>query len=215
MASALPSAPEEGPQPRDAARQTNIVSGRSHGRQRAVLMSASGQFRGRLRAVSRDRRHSALFPGLVVFVGVCPVELGAASGVAVQRSRPKIGRGWREVSRVRLGQPMIREATRAVGRRAVFATHQTQPDHPRRKCGDGQEPRRFPCSLSIRSTKEEPNSVPAASPRLPRSTSPWPPGEHPHAHLGFDPVWWTPRKRGSSPWEDSVGSSLLSTRTRP
>lgn len=49
----------------------------------------------------------------------------------------------------------------------------TQPDPPRRRRGDGQGPRRFPCSLSIRSTKEEPNSVPAASPRLPRSTSPW------------------------------------------
>src|SRR3954470_6780052 len=41
----------------------------------------------------------------------------------------------------------------------------------------GRGPRRFPCSLTIRSTKEEPNSVPAASPRLPRSTSPWPPDQ--------------------------------------
>ena len=32
---------------------------------------------------------------------------------------------------------------------------------------------------------------------------------------GFDPGWWTPRKRGCSSWEVSVGSSLLSTRTRP
>ena len=32
-----------------------------------------------------------------------------------------------------------------------------------------------PTFTVIRSTKEEPNSVPAASPRLPRSTSPWPP----------------------------------------
>ena len=32
-----------------------------------------------------------------------------------------------------------------------------------------------PVFTVIRSTKEEPNSVPAASPRLPRSTSPWPP----------------------------------------
>src|ERR1019366_1019538 len=32
-----------------------IVSGRSHGRQRAVLMSATGQLHGRLRAVSRVR----------------------------------------------------------------------------------------------------------------------------------------------------------------
>ena len=35
----------------------NNVSGRSHGRHRAILMSASGQSRGRLRAVSRGRRH--------------------------------------------------------------------------------------------------------------------------------------------------------------
>lgn len=42
-----------------------------------------------------------------------------------------------------------------------------------RRTGRGSE--RFPCSLTIRSMKEEPNSVPAASPRLPRSTSPWPP----------------------------------------
>ena len=31
---------------------------------------------------------------------------------------------------------------------------------------------------------------------------------------GFDPVGWTPRKRGCSLWEVSVGSSLLSTRMR-
>ena len=35
-----------------------IVSGRSHGRQRAVCMSATGQFRARLWAVSRVRCHS-------------------------------------------------------------------------------------------------------------------------------------------------------------
>ena len=32
---------------------------------------------------------------------------------------------------------------------------------------------------------------------------------------GFDPWRWTPRKRGCSSWEVNVGSSLLSTRTRP
>ena len=37
----------------------DVVSGRSHDRQRAVLMSATGQLRGRLRAVSRGRRHAA------------------------------------------------------------------------------------------------------------------------------------------------------------
>jgi hypothetical protein len=35
----------------------DVVSGRSHDRQWAAFMSASGQLRGRLRAVSRGRRH--------------------------------------------------------------------------------------------------------------------------------------------------------------
>jgi hypothetical protein len=35
------------------------VSGRSHDHQRAILMTATGQFRGRLRAVSRGRRQSS------------------------------------------------------------------------------------------------------------------------------------------------------------
>ena len=35
------------------------------------------------------------------------------------------------------------------------------------------------------------------------------------ATYGFDPLWWTPRKRGSSSWEVSVGSSLPCTRMRP
>ena len=48
----------------------------------------------------------------------------------------------------------------------------------------GQQPRRFPCSLLSRSTEEEPDFVPAASPRLPRSTSPWPPAEPPMDRLG-------------------------------
>jgi hypothetical protein len=42
--------------------------------------------------------------------------------------------------------------------------------------------RAVPAFTVIRSTKEEPSSIPAASPRLPRSTSPWPPGPTP-AHL--------------------------------
>jgi DDE superfamily endonuclease len=37
---------------------------------------------------------------------------------------------------------------------------------------------------AIRSTKEEPSSIPAASPRLRRSHSPWPPGAHPHVRPG-------------------------------
>jgi hypothetical protein len=37
----------------------DIVSGRSHGHHRAILMTVSGQFRGRLRAVSRGRRQQS------------------------------------------------------------------------------------------------------------------------------------------------------------
>jgi hypothetical protein len=37
---------------------------------------------------------------------------------------------------------------------------------------------------AIRSTKEEPSAAPAVSPRLRRSTSPWPSGRHPHARPG-------------------------------
>ena len=41
-----------------------------------------------------------------------------------------------------------------------------------------------PVFTAIRSTKEEPDFVPAASPRLPRSTSPWPPTEPPMNRFG-------------------------------
>ena len=40
---------------------------------------------------------------------------------------------------------------------------------------------------AIRSTEEEPSSTPAASPRLPRSTSPWPPGPAPTRLPGRSP----------------------------
>lgn len=53
-------APEEGASTAQGGEANDLVSGKSHDRQRAVLMSASGQLRGRLRAVSRDRRHSVL-----------------------------------------------------------------------------------------------------------------------------------------------------------
>ena len=44
--------------------------------------------------------------------------------------------------------------------------------------------RTVPVFTVIRSTKEEPGSIPAASPRLPRSTSPWSPGPPPKADPG-------------------------------
>jgi hypothetical protein len=73
------------------------------------------------------------------------------------------------------GLSPARSTTTAPPRLDPIGRRWTQPDRPHRRCGSGRGPRRFPCSLSIRSTKEEPSSVPAASPRLPRSTSPWPP----------------------------------------
>jgi len=54
-----------------------------------------------------------------------------------------------------------------------------------------------PTFTVIRSTKEEPNSVPAASPRLPRSTSPWPPGRHPQDHPGVPPTSTNTAARGT------------------
>ena len=48
----------EGAPTAEPAGNDRIVSGRSHGRHRAILMSASGQLSGRLRAVSRGRRQT-------------------------------------------------------------------------------------------------------------------------------------------------------------
>src|SRR6476661_6780051 len=53
--------------------------------------------------------------------------------------------------------------------------------------------RAVPAFTVIRSTKEEPSSIPAASPRLPRSTSPWPPGPPPTSLPGSSP----PRSTGT------------------
>jgi hypothetical protein len=52
--------------------------------------------------------------------------------------------------------------------------------YPWRLCGTGT----VPVLTVIRSTKVEPDSVPAASPRLPRSTSPWSPGQPLNANPG-------------------------------
>ena len=53
------------------------------------------------------------------------------------------------------------------------------PSAPAGRAGTGVRTGTVPVFTVIRSTKEEPDSVPAASPRLPRSTSPWPPTEPP------------------------------------
>ena len=71
------------------------------------------------------------------------------------------------------------------------------PNHHAGSAAAGRKPRRFPCSLTIHSTKEEPNSVPAASPRLPRSTSPWPPTEPPMNRPGVPRPPDTPPTAGA------------------
>jgi hypothetical protein len=61
------------------------VSGRSNGRRRADLMTASGQLHGRLRAVSRGRRHASL-PAAVV--SARPAEL--RDGRVLSRSASRV-----------------------------------------------------------------------------------------------------------------------------
>lgn len=62
----------------------DVVSGRSHDRQWAVLMSATGQLRGRLRAVSRGRRQRATYLGLASWALQPGYSMprGAAGGLA-------------------------------------------------------------------------------------------------------------------------------------
>ena len=65
------------------------------------------------------------------------------------------------------------------GGSAPSRTDRPTVDPARPAALDARRPGRtgtVPVFTVIRSTKEEPDSVPAASPRLPRSTSPWPPG---------------------------------------
>ena len=51
----------------------------------------------------------------------------------------------------------------------------------------GNQSRMVPAFTVIRSAKEEPGSVPAASPRLRRSHSAWPSGSASHASPEFPP----------------------------
>ena len=71
----------------------DIVSGRSHGRQRAVLMSATGQLRGRLRAVSRVRCHTC--------------QTRCTSLPTARHSRPNLISGRWNGSRAALGSAMV------------------------------------------------------------------------------------------------------------
>ena len=78
------------------------------------------------------------------------------------------------------------------------------PQTPHRTRGQKVRTETVPVFTAIRSTKEEPDFVPAASPRLPRSTSPWPPTEPPMNQPG---VPQTPPPQG--------GATLGARRSRP
>jgi len=57
-----------------------------------------------------------------------------------------------------------------------------------------------PVFTAIRSTEEEPDSAPAASPRLPRSTSPWSPGRPSYTTQKFpNDVRWVRAAPGPYP----------------
>jgi hypothetical protein len=81
------------------------------------------------------------------------------------------------------GSPTLRLLRRLRPVPARSADGGPSPTRHAGRVGAGRT-RTVPVFTAIRSTKEEPSSAPAASPRLPRSTSPWPPGRHPHAGLG-------------------------------
>ena len=103
--------------------------------------------------------------------GEAPAFTGASFGIAASSLRDSAA----ALPHVP-GSPGLATTTAAPPRPDPIGRRWTQPRPPRRMRGGGRGPGRFPCSLTIRSTKEEPSSAPAASPWLPRSTSPRPPG---------------------------------------
>src|SRR5215213_3638821 len=77
-----------------------------------------------------------------------------------------------------------RTTTAAPPRPDSIGRRWTQPDRPRWRLTVRARVETVPVFTAIRWTKEEPDFVPVASPRLPRSTSPWPPAEPPMNRLG-------------------------------
>jgi hypothetical protein len=69
----------------------------------------------------------------------------------------------------------------------------TQPNRTHAGSAAAGSIEKVPVFTAVRSMKEEPSCAPAASPRLTRSTSPWPPGRHPQDHPGV------PRRSGLRP----------------
>ena len=107
-----------------------------------------------------------------------PIFTGASFGITtsclrVIRCRPS--------PCARLSRP--RTTTAAPPRPGPIGRRWTQPDRPRWQRGRRAGPGRFPCSLLSLSGGGA-QLCPAASPRLRRSTSPWPPGDRTDARPG-------------------------------
>ena len=136
----------------------------------------------------RTRRHGPTGPGRGA-----PVFTGASSGITA--SFPSRNR-CRPSPCDRLSP--ARSTTAAPPHPGPIGRRCAQPDPPRWLRRRRARPGRFPCSLLIRSTKEEPDSAPAASPRLrrrhftvaSRPADPYPPGSSPPAtkHGGYAPL---------------------------
>ena len=109
----------------------------------------------------------------------------------------------------RLSRP--RSTTATPPRPDPFSRRWTYPSRPRwlRRHRSGR-PRRFPCSLLLRSIEEEPDSAPAASPWLRRRPSPWPPGRGLHAPPEEFPDRIEATRVRTAPGPDPPGSSRYS-----
>ena len=91
----------------------DVVSGRSHDRQWANLMSASGQLNGRLRAVSRGRRHTVAI-AVTTFGAAAAAPAFAATGQpAATRPLPETSSGSAAHKSFR-SQPTQRSKSRTV-----------------------------------------------------------------------------------------------------
>ena len=94
------------------------------------------------------------------------------------------------------------------GRRSVRSA-----DAPGRMPGGSGRTRTVPVFTVIRLMKEEPDSVPAASPRLPRSTSPWSPGRSSKPTQEF-PTRNRLRRTALGPYPPGSSRSSLERRKR-
>src|ERR1019366_3684907 len=115
-----------------------------------------------------------------------PCLVGGEGHEVVLAAHVPVDRGGRGAQPVAPGSPRL-----GVLRRLRPAPIRSADDAPsptlRTGCAGSGRTETVPVFTVIRSTKEEPSSIPAASPRLTRSTSPWPPETTPACLPGSSP----------------------------